>query len=254
MKKSSLLTKVLGLQHRYDKVVEIFIELGQKGRLLDAGARHGKITKKLKENGFEVLAADIHPIDFPAKEIPILIADFNQGFPFKDSSFDFVLSSNNIEYLEDPYWFVRESYRILKPKGKLLIETPNILNLHSRIAHLFVGFYRFNGRPYDEVSDDLGGEHRMNLQNYFQLRFNLHRNGFRTMKVTTHEYSNRAMAFFLLYPFVYLLTLLAFKREKRTLQRERNRMIFQHVMSADLVFGKQIFLLAERDASYLKGI
>jgi hypothetical protein len=94
----------------------------------------------------------------------------------------------------------------------------------------------------------------MNLQNYYQLRFNLHRNDFRMMEVTTHEFSKRAMAFFLLYPFLCLLTLLAFAREKRPLQRERNRKIFQRVMSADLVFGKQIFLLAEKDSSYLKGI
>lgn len=225
-----------------------------RGKLLDAAARHGRISKKLKECGFDVVAADINPIDFPAKEIPILIADFNQWLPFKEATFDFVLCSNGIEYLEDPYCFVRECYRVLKAGGKLLIETPNALNLQSRMANLAVGFYRFNGRPYDEVSDQLGGEHRMNLQNYYQLRFNLHRNGFRIIQVTTHEFSNRAMAFSFIYPFVYLATLWASKREKRPLQRERNKEIFKHVMSADVVFGKQLFVLAEKNPSYLKGI
>ncbi|MBM4307479.1 MAG: class I SAM-dependent methyltransferase [Deltaproteobacteria bacterium] len=254
MESGSLARKIFGSQHRYDKNVEILNGFHPKGRLLDAAARHGRISLKLKASGFDVVAADIHPIDFPSQEIPILIADFNQLLPFKEATFDFILCSNGIEYLEDPYGFVRECYRILKADGKLLIETPNALNLQSRMANLAVGFYRFNGRPYDEVSDRLDGEHRMNLQNYYQLRFNLHRNGFRIIQVTAHEFSNRAMAFSFIYPFVYLATLWASKREKRPLQRERNREIFKHVMSADVAFGKQLFVLAEKNPSYLKGI
>ena len=221
MRRRSLLTKLFGSQHRYDAVVEIMNGLGTKGRLLDAAARHGRISKKLKEKGFHVVAADIDPIGFPAQEIPILVSDFNQSLPFKNCTFDSVVCSNGIEYLEDPYCFVRECYRVLKKEGKLLIETPNILNLQSRVASMLVGFYRFNGRPYDEVSDHLGGEHRMNLQTYYQLRFNLHRNGFRIIEATTHEFSNRAMAFCFLYPFIYMITRLAFKREKRTLPTKK---------------------------------
>lgn len=254
MKKGNLATKIFGSQHRYDKTVEIMNGFSSKGRLLDAAARHGRISRKLMESGFNVVAADINPIDFPAQEIPVLIANFNQGLPFQDTTFDFVVCSNGIEYLEDPYRFVKECYRILKAGGKLLIETPNVLNLQSRMANLAVGFYRFNGRPYDEVSDQLGGEHRMNLQNYYQLRFNLHRSGFRIIDVTTHEFSNKAMAFSPIYPFVYMATLWAFKRERRLLQKERNKEIFKHVMSADLIFGKQLFLLAEKDPRYQKGI
>lgn len=254
MKVSRLLTKILGFQHRYDKVVEIMSRFPNKGKLLDAGAKHGKITKKLRESGFDVVAADINPSEFPTQDIPLIITNFNDSLPFKEATFEFVLCSNVIEYLEDPYCFIRECYRILKTKGKLLIETPNILNLQSRLANLLVGFYRFNGRPYDEVSGDLEGEHRMNLQNYYQLRFNLHRQGFRIIEVTTHEFSNRAMAFFLIYPIIYMATCRAFRREKRFLQRERNREIFKQVLSADLTFGKQLFILAEKDPAYKKGI
>lgn len=248
------MSKIFGLQHRYDKVVEIFNDFGCKGTLLDAAARHGRISKKLKANGFDVVAADIHPKDFPSQEIPILISDFNQSLPFKDETFDFVLCSNAIEYFEDPYCFVRECYRVLKTRGKLVLETPNILNLQARLSNLFVGFYRFNGRPYDEVTEDLEGEHRMNLQNYYQLRFNLHRNGFRIIGTTTHEFSNRAMAFFPFYPLIYLATYRSFRREKKPTQKERNKEIFQHVMSADVAFGKQLFVLAEKNPSCLKGI
>lgn len=254
MYKGSVISKIFGLQHRYDKVIEIFNSLGSSGKVLDAAAGHGRISQKLKENGLHVIAADINPLGFSATTIPIVATDFNSGLPFREDSFDFILCSNGIEYLEDPYSFIRECYRILKTDGKLLIETPNVLNLQSRMANLVTGFYRFNGRPYDEVSDQLHGEHRMNLQNYYQLRFNLHRNGFRIIQVTTHEFSNKAMAFSLIYPLVYLATLWALRREKRPLQKDRNREIFKHVISADLVFGKQLFVLAEKNPSYLKGI
>ena len=254
MKRNSFLTKVLGLQHRYDKVVEMFEGMGHAGRLLDAATRHGKIAMKLKDRGFDVITADINPIDFPAHEIPLAVANLNDNLPFQDEVFDFVLCSNGIEYFEDPFSFVRECYRILKPEGKLLIETPNILNLKARLAHLLVGFYRFTDRPYDEVSDHLGGEHRMNLQTYYQLRFNLHRNGFHIVDVTTQEFSNKAMAFVPLFPFIYIATYRAYKKETRPLQKERNKEIFKHMMSADLLFGKQLYILADKDPDYRKGI
>jgi SAM-dependent methyltransferase len=140
MIKKSLVTKIFGLQHRYDKIVEIFHHLHHKGRVLDAAARHGKISLKLKESGFDVIAADIHPIDFPSQEIPLVLADFNLSLPFRNESFDFILCSNGIEYLEDPFCFVREAYRVLKSRGVLLIETPNIFNLHARMANLWLAF------------------------------------------------------------------------------------------------------------------
>jgi hypothetical protein len=46
----------------------------------------------------------------------------------------------------------------------------------------------------------------------------------------------------------------AIQREKRPLQKERDREILGHVLSADLLLGKQLFLLAEKDPNYKKGI
>jgi hypothetical protein len=67
-------------------------------------------------------------------------------------------------------------------------------------------------------------------------------------------FSNTAMLFFPIYPFIYLSTHRAFGRERNALQRERNREIFRHVMSADLIFGKKLFVLAEKEPTHQKGI
>jgi 2-polyprenyl-3-methyl-5-hydroxy-6-metoxy-1,4-benzoquinol methylase len=243
--------KMFGSQHPHDKVVEMFSRLGDRGKLLDAPAGPGTISQKLKEAGFDVVAADIDPRLFCSEGMVCEKADLNQDLPFENETFDCILCSNGIEHLEDPFHFVRECYRILRERGKLLITTPNLLNLKSRVANLLVGFNLFKGRPCNEVDDHLGGDH-IHLTNYYELRINLHQNGFRILDATTHVFSNTAMLLFPIYPFIYLSTHRAFGRERNALQRERNKEIFRHVMSADLIFGKKLFVLAEKDPSYRK--
>lgn len=247
----ALLNKMFGWQPPHDKVVEILSRFGRRGRLLDAPAGDGTISRRLKESGFDVVAADINPQLFCNKGISCRKVDLNQNLPFEDETFDVVLCSNGIEHLEAPFLFVKECFRILKGRGILLITTPNILNLKSRVANLLVGFNLFKGRPCNEVDDYQGGGH-IHLTDYYELRINLHRNGFRIIDVTTHMFSNTAMFLFPMYPFIYLMTARAFRREKRPLQRQRNRETFCHIISADLIFGKKLFLTAEKDPDYLK--
>jgi 2-polyprenyl-3-methyl-5-hydroxy-6-metoxy-1,4-benzoquinol methylase len=252
MKVRSLIIKVLGLQHPHDRVVELLTRYGNHGKLLDAPAGPGIISRKLKEAGFDVVAVDINPNLFCVQGISCEKADLNVDLPFSDGTFDYVLCSNGIEHLENPVLFIRGCFRILKERGKLLISTPNILNLKSRLANLLVGFNLFTGRPPNEVDDYLGGDH-IHLASYYELRTHLHRNGFRILEVATHRYSHRAMLFGPLYPFVYLATWRAFRRERNLKQRERNKEILRHVLSADLTLGRKLFLMAEKDPQYIKG-
>jgi hypothetical protein len=61
------------------------------------------------------------------------------------------------------------------------------------------------------------------------------------------------MLFGPLYPFVYLATWRAFGRERNLKQRERNKEILRHVLSADLTLGRKLFLMAEKDPQYIRG-
>jgi SAM-dependent methyltransferase len=252
MKAGSSIIKVFGLQHPHDKVVELFTRYGDHGKILDAAAGPGMISRKLKEAGFDVVAVDINPSLFCVEGVSCEKADLNLALPFSDGTFDYVLCSNGIEHLENPVLFLRESFRILKERGKLLISTPNILNLKSRMANLLVGFDLFTGRPVNEVDDYAGGDH-IHLASYYELRTHLHRNGFRILEVTAHGYSHRAMLFAPLYPIVYLATWRAFRRERNSNQRERNREILRHVLSGDLILGRKLFLMAEKDPQYVRG-
>ncbi len=246
-----MINKVFGLQHPHDKVLEIFTELGLRGRVLDAGAGPGVISSKLKGMGIDVYAADINPGLFSAEGIDCIKVDLDYNMPYEDGFFDCILSSNLIEHLEDQYSFIRECYRVLRESGKLVITTPNMLNLKARMANLLVGFNLFSGRPQNEVDPFEGGEH-INMVNYYELRVNLHRNGFRIISCSTHCYSNTALLLSWLIPCIFLFTSRGFRREKRPEQIERNKEIFRHVLSADMLFGKKLFIVAGKDPTYVK--
>lgn len=245
------MVKIFGKEHPHQKVVEVFKRYCPYGSILDAGAGGGDISRKLRDAGYEVTAVDIRPTPFHEDGISWRSADLNEPLPFQDLTFDGVLCANAIEHLEDPSFFVRESYRILKERGKLLITTPNVLNLKSRLANLFLGLNQFYAVPNNEVGDYLGGQH-IHLASYYELRTLLHRNGFRIIEATTHTFSSTAMSLTPLYPAVRFFTCRALRRERNPAQRQRNREIRKHVLSADLLFGKKLFLLAEKDPRYLK--
>jgi SAM-dependent methyltransferase len=56
--------------------------------------------------------------------IPLIQLDA-EILPFQDESFDVVLLYEAIYYLKDPNYFVKESMRVLRPEGTLLICNPN---------------------------------------------------------------------------------------------------------------------------------
>ena len=58
------------------------------------------------------------------RRIPLLSADA-QTLPFADASFDLILSFEAIYYLPRLDQFLRESRRVLSPRGQLLIGTSN---------------------------------------------------------------------------------------------------------------------------------
>jgi len=47
------------------------------------------------------------------------------NLPFKNNSFGCIVSFETIEHLPNPKQFLKETYRCLTPKGKLIVSTPN---------------------------------------------------------------------------------------------------------------------------------
>jgi len=62
------------------------------------------------------------------------------GLPFENGEFDTAAMVDVIEHFVDPIGALREIYRVLKPKGRLIVHTPNIAKWSRRLK-LLAGYF-----------------------------------------------------------------------------------------------------------------
>jgi len=119
------------------------LKLPKDSRILDLGCGKGSFSLKLKKMGYtNLFAADMTSDNVLPKSIHFKKADFHERLPFGNNEFDMVFSLEVIEHLENPWRFIDEIHRIIKPKGYAILTTPNPDNLTSKV--LFVLGGRFN--------------------------------------------------------------------------------------------------------------
>jgi 2-polyprenyl-3-methyl-5-hydroxy-6-metoxy-1,4-benzoquinol methylase len=115
------------------------------GRVLDAPAGSLWLARALAARRFEVDAFDLlaHDSDLAtAGVIRYMRGNLDEGLPqFADRTFDYVVCVEGLEHLEHPALLLREFGRVLKPRGRLLVTTPNIVSLRSRLKFLLFGYY-----------------------------------------------------------------------------------------------------------------
>ena len=116
--------------------------------VLDIGFFRGELVIKRFQ---KIPKSKIYAIDFDqaaissAKNLRLKTKKYNieKGLPYKSNFFDIVVANQMIEHLVNIDLFVEEIYRILKPKGYVIVSTENLSSWHNLFA-LFLGWQAFS--------------------------------------------------------------------------------------------------------------
>ncbi len=135
-------SNTFNVYNRPEALLAALLRLPRGVAILEVGAGGGFLLEELHGAGFtDLTSSDITPsaiqeIRYRVPEADIVLADASR-LPFKDKTFDVVVSSDVIEHLPDAGEHIAQVARILRPRGLYFIKTPN-----RRVAE---AFYRARG-------------------------------------------------------------------------------------------------------------
>lgn len=110
--------------------------------VLELGAGRGGYSLIFHKNSRNFIASDLEENSiFEKFNIPFQKVNVLQSFPFESNSFDLIYCSSLIEHLADPSAMLRESRRVLKPRGVLFISFPPFYSLSMVGGHHFKPFH-----------------------------------------------------------------------------------------------------------------
>ena len=140
------------------------------GHVLELGCGTGLFTEALIDSSSRITATDFSDemVDEACnKRGDLDIVDFVKAdgtcLQFDDDSFDTVFMANFIHLVDDPVSVVKESYRVLKPGGKIIITSFAVDEMHlearKAIVERFVGTFgvppRVKDRPRTTTVQDI---------------------------------------------------------------------------------------------------
>ena len=224
--------------------------------ILEIGPGAGVFIKHLKSEldnkniKYNIEAGDIEPHQ---------INDQNMGFKCNfldaqaefvlDKKYDIIISIELIEHIENPFHFIREISKNLAENGVVLLTSPNILSLRSRLRYFLTGCTDYFRRPYNEYWLNMG---HVNPINPLQLIYTLRKNGFSIKKVTSNNAAIESLLLIPVIPFIWLFSSVHYLlREKGKVQKKRNKELMGFVLSPRMLLGKTAIYKAVKDKPFI---
>jgi len=218
--------------------------------VLDAPCGDGSLAAALRHAGYDARGVDINAAGAGLLGSAYHDVDLNGRLPFPDALFDVALSVEGIEHLENRFAYLRELHRVLKPHGTLILTTPNIVGVRSRVRFFGSGFYHRESRPLREA--ERNPFHHIALSTFPDLRYALHTAGFRLTGVSHTHIKPVSFLYAWLVPWMWLYTSIAFRKETNAAQRRANREVRAALFSKSVLFGENLLLTAKVQGSEFK--
>lgn len=119
------------------------------GHLLDLGCGKQPLFGLYEAHVSQITAAD-WPSSFHDNAHLDVFCDLTKPLPFRDGSFDTVLLSDVLEHLPEAGLAFQEVFRILRPGGHLLLNTPFLYPVHEA-PHDYLRHTRYSLQRHSEL-------------------------------------------------------------------------------------------------------
>ena len=96
-----------------------------KGKCLEVGAGTGKLLSSYNDKKHILTDISYKMCKVASSRHNKVVCCDAQKLPFHNNTFDTIISSEVVYYLNNPELFVKESHRLLKRRGKLIISSAN---------------------------------------------------------------------------------------------------------------------------------
>ena len=233
-------------------------------KVLDIPSGDGRATNIFKEQGAKVISLDIFPR--VEKSYVSQYGDMSEKLNIDDNSIDIIICQEGIEHVSDQYSLLKEFNRILKKDGKLIITTPNISTIRSKISNAFTGSYIWKRMPYTEI-DSIWYVEDKSMKFYFGHLFLLPVNHLKTLLVLngfgsfiyqrTKVSISSVFLGLLLYPIYLILNIIAclvyIKKNKHIDLSIKKRILWDRCwlnLSFTTLFCKHIFWVCKKNNDF----
>lgn len=187
-----------------NELILSFMDKKLRGTVLDVPSGQGAFSKDLESNGFKVFLGDFEVDNILYRNERVVRLDLNSNLPFGNNSFDYIICIEGVEHIENPFHLVRECARLLKKGGCLIVTTPNVMTVKSRLRFLFcsyLDYFRYFGPVRGKsrhVIEEYDHQH-INPVFYGEMRHILSKYGFAIERIETNKTVRKWR---LLYPFI----------------------------------------------------
>ncbi len=145
-----------------------FILSHLKGKVLDIGYYACTLHQRIKE---KVPKKQLYAMDiFGPTNAHYKRASAEKKFPFPSNFFDTIVAGELIEHLHNPEIFVKESKRVLKPNGQLILTTPNRNSLINRLFKTYHAPLHFSLFSIPELTSLLE-KHNFKIKKIYTLPY-----------------------------------------------------------------------------------
>ena len=159
----------------------------KRSRILEIGSGHGFFLDIMKKNGYNVTGFEIskekRKYSKKVTKVPVLDININEKTPTA-KPFDIVVLFHTLEHIIDPITLLKNIKKLLKPKGKVLVEVPNCDDFHLGLNKFYKEFYwerahihYFNSKSLKTVINlggfkgiKITGVQRYSIENFFHWR------------------------------------------------------------------------------------